>query len=409
MKLIFMGDRITGGNSAYSKIGFETCTRLAKMGHNIAHIPMGRANQMGKYGFGKILIYTSGNDPFAEDAALQHYHDFNADIICTIKEPWVFNHIFRYSMNFVPMAIIDHAPVSPAILARLGTAFKVIAVSRFGQLELKRAGVESEYIPHGVRTSIYKPLPNRDELRKLFGLDPEAFVVLLLARNQVRKMIPRQLRGFKLFLEQNPDVKIQMMLWTNIQPPSPPDSILGVSDVGVNLLPEIMRLGLNENVIWPQWQSVEKIGGLPEYNPNGGWDMVKLYNCADAYCLCSGGEAAGLPYLESAACGVPSIGSDYAGAPEYIGSGLPVPYSDWVINNTPGVRYVMVNLDRMVEALTKILNGDKEKMAQKARKHAERYDWKIIMERYWKPFLGKCETELYPKITSSGTTAWSVN
>ncbi|MBU1082586.1 MAG: hypothetical protein KKB59_19020, partial [Spirochaetes bacterium] len=150
MRLLFMGDRITGGNSAYSKIGFETCTRLADMGHDVAHIPMGRANQMGKYGFSKVLLYTSGNDPFAEDVALNHYLDFNADLICSIKEPWVFNRIFRYSMNFVPMAIIDHSPVSSAITARLGTAFKVIAVSRFGQLELKRVGVDSEYIPHGV-------------------------------------------------------------------------------------------------------------------------------------------------------------------------------------------------------------------------------------------------------------------
>jgi len=409
MRIIFQGDKIVSGTSAYTKVGYETCTRLAKMGHNIAHIPMGRANQMGKYGFGNVLIYPSGNDAFGEDASLQHYHDFNADMLVTIKEPWCFSHIFRYCMNFVPMAIIDHEPVSSAIIARLTTAYKIIAISRFGQLELKKHNMDSEYIPHGVRTDLYKKLPDKAEYKKLFGLDPDAFVVLLIARNQVRKMIPRQLRGFKRFVELNPDVKIQMLLWTPIQPTSPVDSVLGVSDVGVNLLPEIMQLGLNENLVWPKWADVEKIGGLPESDPQGMWDMVRLYNCADAHVLCSGGEGAGLPYLEASACEVPTMGTDYAGAPEYIGPGQAIPYSDYAVNNTPGVRYVKVDIDKMAEGLTKILNGNPEKMGRKARRHAEQFDWNIIMDRYWKTFLEKCETELYPLVTSSGTKSWSVN
>ena len=409
MRLMFVGDKIISGTSAYTKVGLETCTRLAKMGHNIAHIPMGRANRMGKYGFGNVLLYPSGNDPFCEDVIVPHYHDFNADMVVSIKEPWVFSHIFRHAINYVPMAIIDHEPVSNAIIARLTTAYKIISISRFGQLELKKRNLESDYIPHGVRTDIYKKVPDKNECKKLFGLDPDAFVVLLLARNQVRKMIPRQLRGFKRFVESNPDVKIQMLLWTPVQPESPIDSVLGVSDVGVNLLPEIMRLGLNENIVWPKWPDVKKIGGLPERDKDGPWDMVRMYNCADAHVLCSGGEAAGLPYLEASACEVPTMGTDYAGAPEYIGPGQAIPYSDYDVNNTPGVRYVKVDIDKMAEGLTKILNGNREKMGRKARRHAEEFSWNNVMERYWKPFLDRCEVELYPLVTQSGTKSWRKN
>lgn len=407
MRLMFLGDRITGGTSAYSKIGFETCSRLAELGHDVAHIPMGMANKMGKYGFGKVLLYPSGNDAFGEDVAAAHYFDYKADMLVTLKEPWVFNHIFRQAMNIVPMAVIDHSPVSAAIITRLAAAFKVIAISRFGQLQLRQNNMDSTFIPHGVRCDLYKPLEDKAKCKELFYLDPDAFVVGVVAMNRVRKMIPRMLQGFKRFVELNPDVKIQMMLWTPIQPTIPAETaVRGVSDVGVNLLPEIMRLKLSEIVQWPQWSEIERIGGLPEWDPEGGWDMVKLYNSFDVNLLCSGGEGAGLPYIESAACGIYSVGTDYAGASEYIGSGIAVPYSDYVINNTPGVRYALADIDKMAQALTKILNGNPEKMAKKACRFAERFDWKSIVLNYWNPFLEECQQELYPLITSSGVKSW---
>ena len=410
MRLMFLGDRIIAGTSAYTKVGYETCTRLAKLGHSVAHIPMGRVNQMGKQGFEGVLIYPSGNDYFAEDVALSHYTDFKADMLVTIKEPWVFNYIFNQAINFVPLAVIDHSPVSPAITARLTSAFKVIAISRFGQLELRCKNIDSEYIPHGTRCDIYKPLgqEKKAECRKMFFLDPDTFVVGIVAMNRIRKMIPRMLRGYKRFLELNPDVKSQMMLWTNIQPRKPPEDItVGVSDVGVNLLPEILDLGLNELVRWPKWEQIQKIGGLPEWDPTGGWDMVKLYNSMDCLFLCSGGEGFGMPLIEAQSCGVPAITTDYAAGPEQAGAGLTVKANDYVIINTPGTRYVLASIDGMAQALTKIYNSNREKLARKARKFAERYSWGRIISDYWQPFLEECEKELYPKITAEGLSTWA--
>jgi glycosyltransferase involved in cell wall biosynthesis len=401
-----LGDRITGGASAYTKVGYEICTRSAELGYDMAHIPQWKANRMGKYAFGKVLIYPSGDDPFCEDVAVPHYTDFKADMLITVKEPWVFNNIFKWAINFVPICPIDHSPVSDGITARLPSAFKVIAISRFGQAQLKRNNIDSVYIRHGVRTDIYKPM-DKQECKKRWYLDKFDFVVGIVAMNRVRKGIPRMLRGVKRFVELNPDVKIGCMLWTNIQPKRPREDItVGVSDTGVNLLPEIMRLGLNNVVQWPQWGDVQKIGGIPDYDPQGGWDMVSLYNAMDVNFLCSGGEGAGLPYIESAACGVISVGTKYAGAPEYIGPGITVPWYDYDVNNTPGVRYVLPDIDKMAEALTKVLNGNPEKMAKKVLLHAKRHDWGTVMSDYWVPFLEECETELYPKVTKDGVSSW---
>jgi len=408
MRLLFLGDKILGGTSAYSKVGDETCKRLAKIGHKVAHIPMGFANRMGTQVTQEgVQIYPSGANAFCEDVAVDDYLNFKADMLITIKEPWVFNHICYQPINFVPMCIIDHSPVSATITSKLNTAFKVIAVSRFGQMELKRAEIDSYYIPHGVNTSIYRPYPEKKkEYRKLWYLDPDAYTIGVVAMNRSRKLISRMLRGYKRFREMNPDIKSQMLLWTDIMPfDMPEEPQMGVADVGVNLLPEILQLGLNEHVIWPHRDLIKH--GIPEWTgEDGKWDMVKLYGCFDVLLHCTGGEGFALPLIEAQSVGCPVITTDYAAAPEQVGAGLVVPYSDYVILNTPGTRYALADIDKMAEALTKIYNTDKEKLARKARAFSERYSWDRIIDVYWKPFLEKCEEELRPLITKEGKKSW---
>lgn len=378
------------------------------MGHSVAHIPMGRANQMGKQVYEGVLFYTSGQHPFAEDVAIPHYTDFKADILILCKEPWAISQIQQYAINFVPMAIIDHSPVSGSITNRLQTAFKIIAVSKFGQRELRREGLVSTYIPHGVRTDLYRQL-DKAQCRKAFYLDPDEFVVGIVAMNRARKTIDRMLRGYKLFRENNPDIKSHMFLWTNLNPsPTPEEAAMGVADVGVFLLPEIMRLGLGEAVRWPKWEEIDAMGGLPEWDSTGGgWDMVKLYNTFSVLLECTGGEGVGLPLLEAQSVGCPVIATDYAGAPEHVGAGLTVPYSDYMVITTPGTRYALADIDKMAEALTKIANADPEKLAKRARAFAERFDWEIVMSKFWKPFLEEAETELFPKISKGGISTWA--
>ena len=408
MRLIFQGDRMWG-KSAYSKVVYNLATRLLKEGHDVAHIPMTRSLKGGPFNQSGVLTYSSGQNPFAEDVSVEHYIHFNADMLITVKEPWVFNTLHKEAINFVPMAIIDHSPVSASITSRLHTAFKVIAVSRFGQSELKKNKIESTYIPHGV-SEVYRPLSEvrRIACREMFSIDPDEFIVGIVAMNRSRKLISRQILGYKRFLELNPDVKSHLFLWTDLQPTRRYDEpSTGISDVGVSLLPEIMELGMGEDILWPDRKNVAD--GIPEWagdNYIDGWDMVKLYNAFDVNMLCTGGEGAGLPYIEAAACGVPSICTDYAGAPEYVGRGLAVPAKEYVVLNAPGTRYYLPDIDGMAEALMKLYNTDREKLAGKLTSHAEKYSWENVVKRYVNPFLEECEEELYPLYSSTGVKSW---
>ena len=408
MRIIFQGDRLWG-RSAYSKVIYNLSTRLLKEGHQVAHIPMTRSLKGGPFDQNGVLVYPSGMDPFSQDVAVKHYLHFNADILITVKEPWVFSTLHKEAINFVPMAIIDHAPVSASITSRLHTAFKVIAVSRFGQSELRKNKIDSTYIPHGI-PEVYRRLSEekRKACRKMFALDPDEFVVGIVAMNRSRKLISRQILGYKRFLELNPDAKSHLFLWTDLQPSRGMDEpTTGISDVGVSLLPEIMELGMGEAIKWPDRKTVAD--GIPEWagdNYVDGWDMVKLYNSFDVNMLCTGGEGAGLPYIEAAACGVASICTDYAAAPEYVGPGLTVPAKEYVILNAPGTRYALPSIDGMADALTKLYNTDREKLARKLTSHADRYSWDNIMKRYVNPFMDECEQELRPLITKEGTKTW---
>jgi len=415
LRLLWLSDKMYGGYSAYSKVTYESCTRLVKLGHKVAHIPMSRANFMGKHIHDGVFVYRSGNDPWGEDVAMHHYVDWRADMLITLKEPWAFNNIQNYAMNFVPYAIIDHSPVSADITSRLHTAFKVLVPSRFAQRELKTAGIDNTvYMPHGVRTDLYKPLEGRKEdCKKQWFLDPDDFTVLMVTMNRIRKMNPRAFRGYKRFLELNPDVKSHLIFWGDMQPRQGGEATegpvgLGVSDVGVNLLPEVMNLGLGEAIRWPDRSMIAE--GIPEWSGDdyvGGWDMVKLYNAADVLLFCTGGEGFGVPLIEAQACGVPVVATDYAAGPEQVGEGLTVKADDYVIINTPGVRRALTSIDGMAEALTKIMNADRDKMARRARRFAERYSWETVVDRYYKPFLEKAEMELKPLVTKEGIKTWA--
>lgn len=407
MRIMLLSDNIMRRLSAYSKVTYALSKALVEMGHQVAHIPL-RGMKDITMTYEGVTIYPSGNDTFGEDVATEHYANFNADMLITAKEPWVFQTLQHQAINFAPMAIIDHAPVSTMITRVLQDAFKVIAVSKFGQGELTRRGRSSSYIPHWVDLDTYEYLPeHHKEIRDIFCIPQDAFTVGIIAMNRSRKMIAHQLRGVKRFIELNPDIKTRLWLHTDVYPHQAMDPGTSVGDAGVNLLPEIDDLGLSPYVMWPDQETIWK--GLPERIPTYGvqdLDMVKLYNALDVNLLATGGEGAGLPYIEASACGTPSIGTNYAAAPEYVGPGYIIPAKDYIILNTPGTRYAIPDIDGIADALAKAANSDKAKMAKRLQHHARDYGTENVVKTHLKPFLDEAEAELRPVFTKDGQGLW---
>jgi len=116
------------------------------LGHQVVHLPMGRALRGGKFSYQGILLYSSGEDAFSESVALEAYTDWRSDLLIFLKEVWVLSYLHRYGITFVPYCPVDHSPVSPSITSRLHTAFRILAPSRFAMRELKQAGIDPDTV-----------------------------------------------------------------------------------------------------------------------------------------------------------------------------------------------------------------------------------------------------------------------
>jgi len=105
--------------------------------------------------------------------------------------------------------------------------------------------------------------------------------------------------------------------------------------------------------------------------------------------------------------GIHGYPEEPAPSTEYMGAGYTVRWNDYVVISTPGVKRVLPDIDSMAEALTKIYNADRAKLARRARRFAQRFAWENIFENYWKPFIEQAEIELYPRISEGGVSSWA--
>ena len=370
--------------TAYGKVAFQIFKGI-KDRHTVAHQPMLHANRLGLFTYKELLVYPSGDAEFGEDLIQRNCFHLNADAVLTLKDLYVFTQIMQYPLEWVPYTPIDHSPISPGIIERLKYAFKVVSMSEFGYRELKAAGVESTLIPHGVGDE-YRMIEDRALCRRRFHIKPDEFLIGFVGLNRMRKMIPRVIQVMKAVRDMNPDVDVNGFLWTDV-------------DKEVPLKPIILSHGMNEHIHWPNPDMYNQ--GIPENL------MVELYNAFDVT-ICVGNEGFWMPGPESLATGTPIIAPDYAAAADRVsrGCGYKIRVKDWTYNNPVGVRQPIVDIADAARKITKIINGDREKIARRCIREAKKYRWSKIIEKHWLPFLDSCEEELLPMYREGELMKW---
>jgi len=176
-----------------------------------------------------------------------------------------------------------------------------VAMSQFGQKILKKElDMDSFYIPHGVDTTIYRPIPREivQKERENFKLN-DKFIIGCIARNQSRKMYPALFQAFVRFHKKHP----KSALVCHCDPVDPQ---------GWNLLDLSNRLNLklNEDVFF----------SMKRFCHGEGEATVNLiYNLMDIHTIPTTGEGFGLPIIESMAAGIPNILTDCTTSRELIG------------------------------------------------------------------------------------------
>lgn len=266
---------------------------------------------------GSVPIFPTKSEMGANTYGLanieNHLEEFNADLHFTHFDSWMAparQKIPDTGWPYASYIIVDHHPAPNAVVEQVMGAQKTISMSKYAKHALEQKGVRSTYIPHGVHTDVYKPLPDdelpskmryEDEYGRQKEMDlQERFVVGMVAANHGdRKNIPNQMEAFKRFLEEVDDEAL-LYIHTNQK-----------SARGYDLYEIQQEIGIpDENIKWPSESQYHGVGD--EY-------MNMLYNLFDVYLNCSMGESWGLTITEAQSAGTPCIVTNFSSMPEQLG------------------------------------------------------------------------------------------
>jgi glycosyltransferase involved in cell wall biosynthesis len=342
--------------------------RLRALGHEVQEIAnwglQGNALNVGGHEVLPAFLNNMGLD------VLPVYHaKHQFDALITLYDAYVFPPSVTRLFRWVPWTPVDHLEVPPALKTALQSAYQVVAMSRFGQEALARAGIQAAYVPHGVDTRVFRPLP-RELARQSAGLPDSPFIVSMVAANKgfpSRKAFPEVLLAWREFHSRHPETLLYLHTWRS------------ASSGGLEIADLLESLGLRDgqSVVFPD--PYYYMRSLPNSY------VACVYNASSVVLNPSYGEGFGLSIIEAQACGCPVITGGWTSMPELNFLGLTVEGQDWwtlqgAWQRVPRVESILARLEEAYAA-------DREGCVGALRERAMDYDADRVAEVYWKPLL----------------------
>lgn len=294
---------------------------------------------------------------------------FQPDVVVTLGDVWMVDWIVetagRKDFAWIGYVPIEGAPLPRSWVDVLVEMDAVVAMSRFGQSTIQTAArhLQPSYIPWGVDTNVFRPLPNRAQLRAENGLT-DRFVIGCVARNQPRKQYPLLLQAFAEFLNTCPEGLLYLHT-------DPNDTL------GWDLEDLIERFHLSDAVGISEQATVAQ--GVNEAELN------QIYNCFDIFVLPTLAEGFGLPFIESLAAGIPVVATDCSSCPELVeGHGELIQVKARLTTVPYGIEYAFADAAHLVEIL-KMLNQDlplRVKYRNEGHAFAQEFAWDDLMEKW---------------------------
>jgi glycosyltransferase involved in cell wall biosynthesis len=273
---------------------------------------------------------------------------------------------------------VDHDPAPPLVLEALDRyKAQPIAMTRFGESQLREHGFDPLYVPHGVDTEVYRPHDDPRALKEKMGLDPDVFVVGMVGanmqQNPPRKAFPQVFQAFAQFHAQHPDTFLYLHCET-----------LGMYE-GINLLHLAQACGIPAGAYGGVAQDKYLVGTVT------GPQMAGIYSIMDVLANPSYGEGFGVPIIEAQACGVPVIVTDWTSMPELCGAGWKVQGDRWW-DSFHASFFMCPSVYEIVDAFEQAYEArDDYGLKAKAREFALQYDADLVMADYWTPTLARLD------------------
>ena len=327
-----------------------------------------------------IPHYPRGLSAYSDDVIPHWYNDFANQhkdlktVLFTLYDVWVYN-----KMNFdgpiVSWVPLDHITPPPGVLQFLSKEnVTPITMAPHGQRQLEAVGIQSEYIPHGIDTKIYKPTKEIEGIptREFMGVDEDTFLVGIVAANKAngsmhRKAFAENLLAFATFHKKYPNSQIYIH--------SEPSRVYGGFDLAVLL----RNVGLDKSaVLLPDPLMLRD--GYPEQH------MAAFYSAFDVLLSTSYGEGFGIPTVEAQACGTRVITSNFAASRDlaspdsYLIDGQPF----W--DEAQGAFFSIPSISKITNALEDAYNN-RRGHSDEAVEFAKQFDFDHVWQWRWLPFL----------------------
>lgn len=333
--------------------------------------------------YGDVPHYARGYETYSLDVLPVHHKHFTSqfpdvkDLLITLYDVWVLKGKALDSMNIASWTPLDHTTIPPKVKAWLDKPnVKPIAMAKNGVRLLTAAGIEHEYIPHGIDTSVYKPTAtiNGQDAREFMGIKPDQFLVGMVAANKAngilhRKAYAENFLAFSLFLKKYPDA----VLYVHTEP-------IGFHG-GFNLLDLAASVGIPQaNILFPN--QIDLRYGFEQA------DMAGIYSAMDVLLACSLGEGFGVPTVEAQACGTRVIGSGWAATEDLVSD------DSWLVDGQPfwdeGQKswFKIPSIPDIYTALCEAYEGERGR-SDVSIEFASEYDVEAVWKRYWLPALGR--------------------
>lgn len=336
-----------------------------------------------------VTVYPRGFDAYSQDVIVAHWEDWQRQtgqptVLVTLYDTWVLKNPRLAQIPVIASWVpIDHQPAPVDVLGWCAQPNVVpVAMAEFGQRMLRDAGIDCEYVPHGIDCNVLKPTADLNGVsgRQLMKAPADAFVVAMNAAN--KGVMPNRKRFAEQFLAVAELQRRHADVWLYVHT----DELGGAGGINLAALAEATGVDTSR-VTYPAQYSYRM--GIP---PEG---LAAIYTAADVLVACSAGEGFGIPVVEAQACGTRVVVSDFTAQPELVGDGWTVAgQPDW--DPMQKAWFFTPHIGAIVEALEDAYNHPGH--SAKAVEFARRYDNDVVYNEHWRPVLDRLGATLAERL-----------
>lgn len=343
-----------------------------------------------------ILPITS--DIYGNTAISSYALEFKSDVVISLLDIWVLDKEYGRGFMWCPYMPIDMEPLPVAFTSRLQHAYLPLVYSKYASRVFDGLGIEHMYVPHGVDTTVYKPMVKwKRASRKALGFPEEtwsSYIFGMVAANKglpARKAFPEVFEAFSRVVDAGVDAYLYL------------HTLVTTTAGGPDLQVMARVFGIEDRIVY----SNEHLLLSGAYKSA---DMARVYNSMDCLLSPSYSEGFGIPIIEAQACGVPVIACDSFAMTELAQVGWLVPW-DHKLYHQLGANMYMPSVDALTSAMLEAVKVGRKQLAQDATNAMRVYDWQYVIDTYWKPVIRRLHDELVPRTysISSVAPATSVN